>query len=524
MPPVRSDALPRPRLGSLREAARRSRLVLVSAPAGYGKSTLVAQWSALDPRVSGWMQLAHGDNDPVVLLARVAAALERTGPLRSDLLQELSRRTPRVDDVALPLLAADLSERDPFVLVLDDVHLITSRRSRSILGFLADEVPSCSQLVLVTRGDPGMRRGRLRVGGDLIEVGPRLLALDTEETRAIAALGGLALSEEEAEALRERTEGWAAGVALAALSSRDHDDAAACAAGLAGTQPQIADYFLDEVLGCQPDNLRTFLLGTSILRRMTPALCDAVLGTDHAADSLEPLARSNAFVVPLDDRGEWYRYHHLFRDLLRTELERRHPDLLPISLKRAADWCEQHGSADEAFAYAHECGDLEQAGRIALKHWDELTGSGRIETLRLWLNGCNDKEIESDAQLSIAAAWVAALLGDPVRARRCIAAAERKPLDVTSPDGASSLRSALAIVRCAVAPDGLHGMLRDAEYVYAAEKRESTRWLLSACRALGTANVLLGRPQEALDAFGEALPCVATDRSSRISNSTVSAI
>ena len=235
---------------------------------------------------------------------------------------------------------------------------------------------------------------------------------------------------------------------------------------------------------------------------MTPALCDAVLGTDDAADSLEPLARSNAFVVPLDDRGEWYRYHHLFGELLRAELERRHPELLPVYLERAADWCEQHGSPEEAFAYAHESGDLDQAGRIALKHWDELTGSGRIETLRLWLNRCTDQELESDAQLSIAAAWVAALLGDPVRARRFIAAAERKPLDVPSADGASSLRSALAIVRCAVAPDGIHGMLRDAEYVYAAEKRESSRWLLSACRALGTANVLLGRPQEALDAFG----------------------
>ena len=350
-----------------------------------------------------------------------------------------------------------------------------------------------------------MRRGRLRAGGDLSEVGTTLLALDTEETRAVAALGGLELSEKEAEALRERTEGWAAGVVLAALSSRDRDDAAATYAGLAGTQPQIADYLLEEVLGRQPDNLKTFLLGTSILDRMTPPLCDAVLGTDDAADSLEPLARSNAFVVPLDDRAEWYRYHHLFGELLQAELKRRHPELLPVYLARAADWCEQHGTPEEAFTYAHESGHLDQAGRIALKHWDELTANGRIETLRLWLNRCTDKEIESDAQLSIAAAWAAALLGDPVRARRFIAAAERKPLDVPSVDGASSLRSALAIVRCAVAPDGIHGMLRDAEYVYAAEKRESSRWLLSACRALGTANILLGRPQEALDAFGEAL-------------------
>ena len=143
----------------------------------------------------------------------------------------------------------------------------------------------------------------------------------------------------------------------------DRDDAAVSAAGLTGTQPQIADYLLEEVIERQPDNLKTFLLGTSILDRMTQPLCDAVLGTNDATDSLEALARSNAFVVPLDDRGEWYRYPHLFSDFLRAELKHRDPELLLAYLKRAADWCELHGSPDEAFAYAHESGDLAQAGR-----------------------------------------------------------------------------------------------------------------------------------------------------------------
>ncbi len=502
---MRADAIPRTRLAPLQEVVQRSRVVLVSAPAGYGKSTLVAQWSDLDPRVNGWLQVAHGDNDPVALLAHVAAALEHTGPVRGDLLEELSRSTPRIVEVALPLLAADLGERDPFVLVLDDVHLVTARLSRSILVFLAEHVPSGSQLVLVGRGDRGLRLGRIRASGDLVEVGAALLALDADETRAVAARGGLKLSAEAAEALRDRTEGWAAAVALATLSLRDRDDAATRAAGLTGNQQQIADYLLEEVMERQPSKLKTFLLGTSVLDRMTPPLCDAVLGTDDATDSLEALARSNAFVVPLDDRGGWYRYHHLFSDLLRVELNRRHPELLPAYLKRAADWCELHGSPDEAFAYAHESGDLAQAGRIAHGHWDELAGRGRIETLRLWLDRCTDEEIESDAQLSIAAAWASVLLGDPVRARRFVAAAERRQLDVASADGATSLRSALANVRTAVAPDGIHGMLQDAEFVYAAEKHDGTRRLLSACRALGTANVLLGRPQEAIDVFGEAL-------------------
>ncbi len=502
---MRADAVPRTRLAPLRGVVQRSRVALVSAPAGYGKSTLVAQWSDLDPRLSCWVQLAHGDNDPVALLTRVAAALDHAGPVRDDLLEELSRRPPRIVEVALPLLAADLAERDPFVLVLDDVHLVTAKRSRSIIQFLTEQVPSGSQLVLVGRGDPGVPLGRLRAGGDLVEVGVALLALDAEETRAVAALGGLELSDQSAEALRGRTEGWAAAVALAALSLRDRDDAATRAAELTGTQQQLADYLLEEVIARQPGDLKEFLLGTSILDRMTTPLCNAVLGTHDAADSLEALARSNAFVVPLDDRGGWFRYHHLFSDLLRAELNRRHPELLPVYLKRAADWCELHGSPDEAFAYAHERGDLAQAGRIALGHWDELAGRGWIETLRLWLDRCTDEEIESDAQLSIAAAWASVLLGDPVGARRFVAAAERRRLDVASPDGATSLRSALAIVRTAVAPDGVHGMLRDAEFAYTAEKKEGTRWVLGACRALGTAYVLLGRLQEAIDVLGEAL-------------------
>jgi LuxR family transcriptional regulator, maltose regulon positive regulatory protein len=505
VPAIRRTVVPRARLAPLQKTAQRSRVVLVSAPAGYGKSTLVAQWSDLDPRPRGWVQVGHGDNDPVVLLARVATALESTGPVRGELLEELSRPTRRIDQVGLPLLAADLGERDPFVLVLDDVHMITAKTSRAILAFLVDQVRPGSQLVLVSRGDPGVPLGRLRASGDLVEIGTELLALDAQETRDVALSGGLELSEEAAEALRERTEGWAAAVALATLSRRGRDDADTWAAGLSGNQAQIADYLLEEVLKRQPERLKRFLLGTSILERMTAPLCDAVLGTADAAISLEALARSNAFVVPLDDRREWYRYHPLFSDLLRAELKGRHPELFPVYLGRAADWCERYGTPGRAFAYAHESGDLAQAGRIALGHRDEFARRGQSESVRLWLERCTDEEILSDPQLSIAAAWVFLYRGDAARARRFVAAAERGPLDVASADGASSLRSALANVRTVLAPDGIPQLLRDAELVYASEKKAGTRWLVSGCRAMGVAYVLLGRPQEAIAVLGEAL-------------------
>ena len=451
------------------------------------------------------MHLDRTDNDPVALLTTVAAALDRIGSAAGDLLEELSRPNPRIDEAVLPLLAAELDERSPFVLVLDDAHFVTAKPSLAILAFIADRIPAGSQLMLVTRDSPELPLARLRANGELVEIGTALIALDPEETRAVAASVGLDLTQESAEALQERTEGWAGAVVLAATFLRGRDDAAERAAGLSGNQQQIADYLLEEVLEAQPAHLATFLLGTSILDRMTAPLCNAVLGVDDAADSLEALSRSNALVVPLDSDREWYRYHHLFGDLLRAELKRRHPELRRQYLVRAASWCEVYGTPGEAFDYAHQSGDLAQAGRIALGRWDEFTGRGQIETIRLWLDRCTDEEIESDAQLSIAATWVAVLLGDAVRARQFVAAAERKPLDVASADGATSLRSSLAIVRTAVAPDGIHGLLRDAEFAYAAEKPASTRWLVGACRALGTANILLGRPQEAIDVFGEAL-------------------
>ena len=270
---------------------------------------------------------------------------------------------------------------------------------------------------------------------------------------------------------------------------------------------QIADYLAEVVLTRQTEEHRRFLLATSVLRRMTASLCDTVIGVAGSANMLRELEQSNSFVIALDDHRGWYRYHHLFGEVLRSELDRQHPELAAVYLARAATWYEQDGGdPEEAFRCAHECGDLERAGRIALASWDALASRGQLETMRLWLLDCTDDEIASDPQLSVAATWVYGLLGDAEKAQRFAIAAERGDLDVPSADGATSLRSSLAVSTTALALRGIHQMLADGEFVYAAEQGPAeTRWLIGGCRAIGIANVLLDRPDEAITALREVL-------------------
>ena len=331
-PAVRAGVVPRPRLAPLRRAAARSPLLLVSAPAGYGKSTLVAEWNDLDPRATAWVHLDVRDNDPVILLFDIAAALERTGAAQDQLRDELSRQRPRIDDVILPLLAAELDGRDPFVLTFEDAQFVSQPRSLAVLAFLVDHIPAGSQLIFVTRGDLPIPLARMRASGGLVEIGAAQVALDAEETRAVAASCGLELTGESAEALRRRTEGWATAVVLAALSLRGREDAEKQAAALSGDQQHIADYLLEEVLRSQPDELKTFLLGTSILTRMTVPLCNAVLRIDNAAGSLE------ALMTYVKDRPGHDRRYAIDCSKIKRELGWRQAVSFDDGLERTVDW------------------------------------------------------------------------------------------------------------------------------------------------------------------------------------------
>jgi LuxR family transcriptional regulator, maltose regulon positive regulatory protein len=506
-PRLRVASVERERLLTQLAAAADSPVVLVSASAGYGKSTLAAQWSARCQRPVAWITLDRGDNDPVVFLSYVAHALDRLAPVASELLDELSAPAPRIDDVVLPSLAVELARLSPLELILDDLHELSQARSMAALSFLLKEMPQGSQVVLVTRVDPELPLARYRVSGDLLEIGADKLALDAEETRALSASSGGLFSERSLELLRQRTEGWAAGIALAMHAVDDLTSENDVAEVIAGHQRQIANYLVEVVLARETEERRRFLLATSVLRRMTASLCDAVLGIAGSNDVLRELEQSNSFVIALDDHHGWYRYHHLFGELLRSELDRLHPELAVVYLARAAEWLEQDaGDPEEAFRCAHECGDLERAGRIALASWDALGSRGQLATLRLWFVDCTEEEVASDPRLALAAAWVYTLLGGVEKAQRFALAAERGDLDMPSADGATSLRSSLANLRTALAPRGIHQMLADAEFVYAAEKEPAeTRWLIGGCRGVGIASLLLGRPDEAITALREAL-------------------
>ena len=503
---LRAGAIQRERLLAQLAGAVDTPIVLIAASAGYGKSTLAAQWSTRCQRPVAWLNLDRADNDPIVFLNAVAHALDRLDPVAPELLDEFTARVPHVVDVVLPCLAAEFERLTPFELVFDDLQEVTQARTLSALNFLLDEVPSESQAVLVTRTDTELWLARQRLSGDLLEIRADQLALDADEVLTLAEDSGARLSGEALGLLCERTEGWPAGIALALHSLNESVSAEDIAETISGDQREIADYLVEVMLDREPQERRRFLLATSVLAEMTAPLCDAILETDNSSEVLRELERTNSFVIALDDHSRWYRYHTLFAELLRSELDQSDPELAATYLTRAAKWYEQDGSDPaEAFRCAHECGDLQLAGRIALAATDGFARVGELETLRMWLLDCTDAEVASDPQLALAAAWVYMLLGQPDEAQRFARAAEGGDLDVAAADGATSLRSSLANFSSALGSRGIHQMLADAEFVRAAEREAMTRWLFGGLLRAGIAQLLLGRPDEAIGTFREGL-------------------
>jgi LuxR family maltose regulon positive regulatory protein len=425
-------------------------LVVVGAGAGWGKTTLLSQWCARGDADFAWLSLDGADNDPVGFWAYVIAALGAVGSgLGESALPVLRAPGLAIVESALPLLLNELAcRRDPLVLVLDDYHLITNAAVHAQFEFFIDHLPAGVRVAIATRSDPPLPLARLRASGELLEVRAEELRFDeAESAHLLNELLGLELAADDLERLQARTEGWAAALYLAALSLRTREDRSAFVQAFAGDDRHLVDYLGDEVLAGLAADRRSFLLHTSVLERLSAELCDAVTGGSGGAEMLDEIERSNLFLVPLDRTRSWFRYHHLFAELLRQELERSQPELVARLHRRASIWFESRGEIDEAITHATAAGEIAKAGDLIATHWNAFANEGKLVTVSAWLDRLPTGAVEADARLCLARAWHALLSNRNDRVERWIACAEAAPLPGPIRDGTESIEAGAALMR-----------------------------------------------------------------------------
>jgi LuxR family transcriptional regulator, maltose regulon positive regulatory protein len=452
VPELLPSRVSRPSLVAELRAGSSARLILVSAPAGAGKTTVLASWRA-DPaeqRPFAWLSLDNRDNDPVRFWAYVLAALRTVVPdLGAGVDDALLSSGGDLTESALPLLVNALTSLpEPIVLVLDDYHAINNADVHQSMEFLIDHLPRTVQVAVAGRSDPPWGLARLRASAGLGEVRIADLRLSAEE--ATALLNGslrLGLTPEQVRILRERTEGWAAGLQLVGLSLRGREDRERYIAAFAGDDRQIVDYLVAEVLDRQRPEVHDFLLRTSIAARLSGPLCDALLESSDSGRRLAELERANLFLISLDERRQWYRYHHLFGDLLGHELSLALPDEVAPLHRRAYEWHLREGLVAEAIAHAIAAGDHREAAELIAASWLDFVNRGELATVEAWTRALPVTVAGSDPRLCLARAWMLLSLGRPGEVEAEVRAAERGTLPGPLADGSSSMESSAAIVR-----------------------------------------------------------------------------
>jgi LuxR family transcriptional regulator, maltose regulon positive regulatory protein len=428
LPRTRPDRLARSRLFQRLDQGMGRPLVLVCTPAGFGKTTLLADWATDATLPVGWLSLDPDDNEPMRFWRYVVAALDRVvGGLGEHLVPLLSPGSgTSTHGVVTALINRLQAQPDGLALVLDDYHLIDEPAIHDSLGFLLSHLPPRLHLVIASRSDPPLPVARLRAGGQLAELRAADLRFTPQEAAAfLCEVWTLDLAPEAVAALEARTEGWAVGLQLAALSLQGRPDPDAFLAGFAGTHRYVLDYLSEEVLGRLPDRMQAFLLQTSVLERLSGPLCDAVTGDSDGQGMLEELERANLFLVPLDEERRWWRLHHLFADLLRARMLQLQPDLVPELHRRAADWCEQHGLIDEAIRHALAAGDTTWATRLVAEHLGETLRLGESVALARWLSLLPDDTVRSRPGLCLAKAMTELNLDHRESVERLLDHAER---------------------------------------------------------------------------------------------------
>jgi LuxR family transcriptional regulator, maltose regulon positive regulatory protein len=428
IPRSRPDFVARPRLADRLAPTQGGEVTLVCAPAGFGKTALLADWARRDRRPVAWLSLDDADNDPARFWRHTTAALERVHPVDADRVAALlGGLQPTSFEAVVTALVNELAGvTEEVVLVLDDYHLVQAPAVHASLGFLIDHLPPQLRLVLSSRADPPLPLARLRARGQLAELRERDLRFTSKEaTELLLAAVGAELPEAAVALLQERTEGWVAGLQLAALSLQGHGNPTGFVTSFSGSHRYVLDYLAEEVLDRQPEQLREFLLETSVLERLSGPLCDAVTGRADSQQLLEHIERVNLFLVPLDEVRRWWRYHHLFADLLRVHLAQEQPEQVPKLHQAAAAWCEQHGLVDEAVRHALASGDALWATRLVEQHLGETLRRGESVTLQRWLSVLPEEGVRSRPALCLAQGLMELHLGHLDSVERLLEHAER---------------------------------------------------------------------------------------------------
>ena len=464
-PPIRPGTVRRSRLIARLARGDRCPIVSVAAPAGYGKTTLLAQWAESNDQAFAWVSVDEADNDPKVLLSYIAEALDAIEPIGERVFDALAAAASSVPGSVVPRLASAFSSIiSPIVLVLDDVHLLRNSECRAALSVLADHVPDGSRLALAGRAGPPLRVARLRAEGKILEIGPRDLSLTCEEASSLLLEADVALGDDEVAELHQRTEGWPAGLYLAALYLREGGPFSGAAVSFGGDDRLVSEYMKAEFLSRVSRRQRVFLTRTAVLERMCGPLCDAVLDLPRSAAVLADLARSNVLLVPLDQHGEWYRYHHLFRDMLLAELGRREPGLMPVLRRRAAGWCLDGGLPEEALEYCMAAGDVDGAARLMGQLTVPAYRKGRATTIQRWFGWLEDHGgIGGHPITAVLAALFSAPMGRPVETERWADAVDRWQYgDPARPDD-PSVEAWAALMRALLCRHGVEQMRADAD-------------------------------------------------------------
>jgi LuxR family transcriptional regulator, maltose regulon positive regulatory protein len=505
-------SVPRPRSGAvsrggLIEGARASdcRVVGVTAPAGYGKSTLLVEWALAEDRRLAWVSLDRFDDDPAALLTLLASAYARISSGAAELVADVSGLGVSVLGRAAPRLASAFRRSaEPFVLMLDDLHELQSPACHDVLGVVISGIPRGSQLVAASRFEQP-HLPRLRAAGDALEFLASDLALDAAGAEQIFSQAHVHLTRESAAAVTERTEGWPVGLYLAALIARDSDGEAVT---ISGDDRYVADYLYRESLLRLPESTQRFLRRSAALDQLCAPLCDAVVGESGSQERLRSLEASSLFLIPLDRRRGWYRYHALFREFLLGELRRVEPDVITKLHLRAADWYESNGSPAIALEHLLNTTERDRCVQLVTVLLLATYQAGQMSTVQRWLAALGDSAIESYPPLAVMAGYIAALAGQTAEAQRWSLFLDSTSFDLVPLDGTASFESARAMFRAAMCAAGPEQAMIDASLAVAQEPPWSV-WRDQALWLYATAHLLTGDVDRAGVLFAEARAAAA---------------